>query len=419
MKKFLLQKDYLKFTPLLLIYVLICIVKSQNNLVGDEDDYLRYANNLLNGYYAHTSNDYAFLWNGPGYPIFLMIFEFFDCSYLIPRLCNALFLYFGVTLFFKALKLLIPEKKALYVSLILGLYYPFLSQALPFMLTEALSFFLISLFTYNLLLYSNNNSKKNKWLAIISLGYLILTKIIFAYVITALVVILLPFLFIKKTSRKYALLLFLSFTFTTPYLAYTYSLTNKLFYFGNSGGMSLYWMSTPYEEEFGDWHSFITLKEKPKLYKNHGCFINSIQNLDPVNKDIALKEKAIENIKNNKLKFFKNWLFNLNRLFFNSPYSTEFKPPKSVFINSMFKGVLLFFVVVSVFLSLKHYKKSKPVFCFLASFILVYIGGISLLSSYPRFLDILLPMLLVWISYTLQQFTMLKLKQTKEKLGNR
>ncbi|WP_296377948.1 hypothetical protein [Winogradskyella sp.] len=413
MKKILLLNDYLKFIPLLLVYLLICIVKSKNILVGDEDDYLRYANNLLNGYYAHTSYDYDFLWNGPGYPIFLTIFEFFNCSYLIPKLCNALFLYFGITLFFKTLKLLIPEKKAIYVALILGLYYPFLAQAIPFILTEALCFFLTSLFSYNLLLYSNKNSNKNKWLAAFSLGYLVLTKIIFAYVVMALFAITIPFLFNKKShkiSRKYAILLFLSFSFTTPYLAYTYSLTNKFLYFADSGGMSLYWMSTPYEDEYGDWHSFTTLKEKPKLYKNHGSFVNSIQNLHPVDKDIALKEKAIENIKNNKFKFFKNWMYNLNRLFFNSPYSTEYKPSKSVFINTMFKGVLLFLTVITVLLTLKHSKKIKPIFYFLGSFIIIYIGGVSLLSSYPRFLDILLPMLLIWISYMLQKFIILKLK---------
>ena len=53
MKKFFALNDHIKFLPVLILYVIICLIKSKDILVGDEDDYLRYANNLLTGYYAH------------------------------------------------------------------------------------------------------------------------------------------------------------------------------------------------------------------------------------------------------------------------------------------------------------------------------------------------------------------------------
>lgn len=57
----------------------------------------------------------------------------------------------------------------------------------------------------------------------------------------------------------------------SPYLVYTYALTGKIFYWGNSGGLSLYWMSSPHPQEFGDWHNPQTLSEIPELETNHGA----------------------------------------------------------------------------------------------------------------------------------------------------
>ncbi len=58
-----------------------------------------------------------------------------------------------------------------------------------------------------------------------------------------------------------------------PYLLMTYSLTGKPFYWGSSGGLSLYWMSTPYDTEMGDWFSKIDVKERPELF-HHRDFLS-------------------------------------------------------------------------------------------------------------------------------------------------
>jgi len=413
MKKFLTLNDYIKFFPLLIVYTVLCTIKSKDILIGDEGRYLGYADNLLNGFYAYPLYDTVFLWNGPGYPILLAVFKSLDFSLFSIRLFNCLFIYFSIVLFFKSLTIFIQEKPAVLITLLLGLYYPFLDSSIPYVLTEALSFLLISLVAYNLIKYLNKNSRKNLWLTVLALGYLALTKIIFAYVILSLIIIFVPFVFFKKTvtyTKKYVLVLSLSFCFTIPYLAYTYSITNKYLYYGNSGGMSLYWMSTPYEHEFGDWNSFATLKEEPLLYKNHHAFINSIEHLYPVEKDIALKEKAIENIKNNKFKFFKNWNFNISRLFFGHPFSTYVKPRDSLILISVYNVILLVSLVVTIILSILHFRNINPIFHFFGSFIITYLGGVSLLSAYPRFLHIVLPMILIWICYTLNKFVSIKLQ---------
>ena len=407
---------FLKFLPLLVIYLILCILKQENNLIGDEGRYVIYADNLLKGFYASTAEqEYTFLWNGPGYPIFLTIFRYLDLPFIIPKLFNTLFIYCGIIFFYKTLKLFISLKKSVIISLLLGLYYPFLVEAIPKLLTEALSFFLICYLIYNATIYFNNGFSKYKWRASIALGCLILTKIVFAYVIIAMLVIGIPFLFSKRQKqkvKKHFIILTIGFCFSIPYQAYTYSITNKLLFFGNSGGMSLYWMSTPFENEFGDWHSFETLQNKPQLYKNHSKFLNSIKNLPPVEKDIALKTKAIENITNNKYKFFKNWQSNLGRLFFNYPYSIP-ASSNSVLFLFIPNSIIAVLLVVSFVLSIKNYRKLKSSIYFFAIFTVIYLGGISLLSCYPRFLYIMFPVILIWISYSMQEFLIIKIKSIK------
>lgn len=406
---------FFKLFPLLIVYIILCVLKQKNVLIGDEDDYVLFADNLLEGFYANPQHEYSFLWNGPGYPIFLTILRYLSLPLIVPKLFNSIFIYFGIVFFYKALSLFISSRKSFIISILLGLYYPFLVEAIPKLLTEALSFFLICYFLYNTTLYLDKGLDKYKWKGSIALGYLILTKIFFAYVVITILIAMIPFIFFarnKQSAKKYFIILIIGFCFTIPYLTYTYSITNKLFYFGNSGGMSLYWMSTSHENEFGDWHSFETLQNKPQLYKNHSQFLNLIKNLPPVEKDIALKNKAIENIKNNKYKFFKNWQSNLGRLFFNYPYSipTSSNSVLYLFIPNSIIAVLL---VVSFVLSIKNYRKLKSSIYFFAIFTVIYLGGISLLSCYPRFLYIILPVILIWISYSMQEFLIIKIKSIK------
>ena len=42
---------------------------------------------------------------------------------------------------------------------------------------------------------------------------------------------------------------------TIPYQVYTYSKTGQILFFSNVSGETLYWMSTPYAGEMGDWNN--------------------------------------------------------------------------------------------------------------------------------------------------------------------
>jgi len=224
------------------------------------------------------------------------------------------------------------------------------------------------------------------------LGYLALTKICFGYAITAMIaLVLFSYLWKRSAELKKALLVYLcALIFCLPYLYYTYSLTGRAFYWGNSGGMSLYWMATPYEGESGDWKPEESFDANPQIAKNHGDFFKSMANLNYVQKDDELKRKAIYNITHNPAKFLKNWIANIGRLLFSYPYS--YTPQR---LSTFFYLIPNMFIVVLSFLCIyPAYRGRKSVpyeISSLLSFALITFGGSTLLSGYSRQFCILVP----------------------------
>ena len=191
--------------------------------------------------------------------------------------------------------------------------------------------------------------------------------------------------FIKNEFFKKLFYVFLlTFLFTIPYQTYTYNLTNKYFYWSDIGGDLLYWISSPYEIDLGQWQEGNsplleqTIRNKysnlsPDLImelneiifdfreQNHGSFIDSLRGLSGIEKDRLLKKRAISNIINNKKVFLKNWSLNLSRLFTGSPFSLYFKPPNTPIkqtFNIIFSSFLfgIFLITILFFcLTIKRY----------------------------------------------------------------
>jgi hypothetical protein len=206
----------------------------------------------------------------------------------------------------------------------------------------------------------------------------------------------------KPKVKSLLIALAIAFAVVTPYLAYTYNLTGRVFYWGNSGGMNLYWMSTPYENEFGDWFPetlFIGQAiSGTNLYKNHLSEINYFLTLKGIERDDAYKQKGIENIKKYPLKYIRNWLTNQGRLWFNFP-QTGFSHSERGLLRFVPNAILLTFFLLSLYLWGINFKKCPIEINFLAVFILSYLGMTSLISALPRQLTVSVPILLFWISF--------------------
>ncbi|KJD32065.1 hypothetical protein PK35_11535 [Tamlana nanhaiensis] len=398
-------KSIFLFFPLLILYILIAFLVIDNGLGGDQARYLQYAENLINGTYAIDGA--LFLWNGPGYPLLLAPFVFLNASIVFLKSLNIIFIFSGVYFFHKTCLEFFNKKQAIICSYILGLYYPNLLFSLKYILTEGFAFFLACGLLFYLTIAIKKGKRKHILVASIYLVLLLLTKVIFAYVIFGLIGISLFALAIKKfksPAKRILIICVFANVLSLPYLFYTYTLTNKFPYYSNAGGQCIYWLSTPYENEQGEWvlASDKYFKTKPQ-YKNHNTFLSSISNLKPVEKDASLKEKAIAQIKQNPKKFVKNYISNISRLFLDIPNS--YTPQNIGFIFYAVPNSFVFvFLCLSILFNFLNLKKLPFSILVILTFVLIYLFGSSLLCAYPRILYPILPFLFLWIFYSTFNF---------------
>jgi hypothetical protein len=402
-------KGQIIFVPLLLIYLAIILLAYSHNLQYDELRYVMFAKNLSQGYYSpiHDIN----LWNGPGYPIILLPFILLKLNFLTARILNAFLLFLAVIYFYSTLRNYINQKYASYISYVLGLYPPLLRD-LPMLFTEILVFFLMCGFIYHFCKFIQKDTRDGWQLTISSLylAFIALTKIIFGYVILATIVISLILYALQKNKGMMKVLSvnIIALIFCLPYLFYTYSLTGKIFYWGTSGGMSLYWMSTPYSGEYGNWYYEKQVYSEPQLFANHHEIFDRIAKLDKVRQDEALTKQGLKNIQEHPKKYLFNWMCNVGRLLFSYPFSYKLQSPNTFFylVPNMFIVVLS---CLCIYPSIIRYKDIPFEIVVLLLISVIYYGGSTLLSAYERQFHPVLPILFLWISFTLLRITKIRI----------
>jgi len=410
MKKSLTRNPWLVFSPFLLYYGYLVIKNKWPSLYGDEIRYMDFAKNLTHGFYspfpAHIN-----LWNGPGYPIILMPFAALHIPDIYTTLMNAVFEYLSVVFLYKALNRVTNHKTALCAGLLLALYPNALSM-LPILYTEAFSMFLVSLLIYFATLSYFKTAGKYIILTGLVLGYLTLTKIIFGYVIIIGMLACMVMILLREQRYYYlksAKILAVAFLVTIPYLSYTYYITGKPFYWGNSGGMSLYWMSTPYEHEYGDWKlPDLNNKQYPTMFhsaevvtilkKNHAKELKTILNNDEIKQDALFKQQAIANIEKNPAKFIQNYFYNWARMLFNFPYSYSFQDA-GILENILIGSLTLWLSLIGIAVTWRNWRAvvfPVKITLMLTAIYLILSGA---LSAYPRQLNIVIPVILFWLGF--------------------
>jgi hypothetical protein len=395
---------FLLFVPFLFLYIVYVIHFHTDQMLGDEARYYQFAENLLHGFYSPAFPNIDLI-NGPGYPIILMPFVLFKLPLLSITLFNALLHYLSIILVFKSIQLITNSFK---VSLIIGICWGayFLAyQEMACILSESYTLFLISAFSYLILdiQHQKNVRLGSILMAGICLGMLILTKVLFAYVLILLVIIVTTYYFRNKQSTailKPLLVLLISFSTITPYLIYTYSITGKFFYLSTEGGKVLYWMTSLNEEEFGDWNnnnfdancSNKSFCNAPLIAKNHQVDIDKILKTKTVlEADSLFKAMAIANIKSNPVKSY----------YFQSPTTLV-----RIYINS----IVLLAMVYSFLVFLWNWKTVPIEMIILIAFNLIYLGLSSLFSAYPRQFTVIVPTILILTTYAIRKSVKINLK---------
>ncbi len=388
---------YLKLIPFLLLYLAVSFVFAPDKFIWDEGRYVHYAHYLLKGIYSPPAPNID-LWSGRGYPALLAPFLFLKLPIIVLRLLNAFLLYFSLIIFNKTTELYTSVKKVSLYTIFLGLYFP-IYMLLPLIMTECLTWFLICLIIY--LFVKINKQKSFSWKSIIICGFFVaflaMTKVIFGYVIALMIVFSLFMQLFSKfrlAAKKTTYIFSFSLIFCLPYLIYTYNLTGKIFYWSDSGGMSLFTMSAPYPKDYGDWKPEDEMLQNP----NYKTFIQSISKLPPLDRDAAYKKQAIENIKKYPLKYSLNCLANTGRLFFGYPKTNTLQSFNMYFylLPNMF---VVSFIVIALSIGIYHFNKIPYEIFFLFFFVLIYLLGSVLLSAYCRMFMMTVPFWMLFFFY--------------------
>jgi len=412
------KNPFLLFAPLLVLFVLITLVVHDDAMESDEGRYYYFAENLYNGYYSPPPPDIN-LWCGPGFPIILIPFVALKLPLISITLFNAILMYLSVVLLYKSAIKFVSYPLTLFFSFFWAFCYS-AYKYISLIHTEIFTAFLIMLLTYFSVLAFESKTSSKRYLILggLILGFIALTKIIFGYVLVVLLIgsIMLFLISENKVNLKKTLfILLVAFLTVSPYLLYTYNLTGRAYYWGNSGGMSLYWMSTPHEMEYGDWNNETytavidaEISGGPAiLKKTHQKDADEIAKYTGVEKDDAYKRIAIQNIKSNPTKFLKNIISNISRSFFGFPFTYSYQRP---LIKVWYSSILFTLILVSMILTIINWKKIDFSIRFLLFTVSIYYGGSTLLSMDIRQLVVIIPLLLFWIAYTLQKSLTLKIK---------
>ncbi|MFZ4704721.1 MAG: ArnT family glycosyltransferase [Bacteroidales bacterium] len=429
MKKIIVKiSPYLLFLPYLILFTIWVLISQTKGTFGDEGRYLLYAHNLIHGFYSPPVPDIN-LSNGPGYPLLLVPFIVLKFPLISITLLNALFYYFSIIVIFKALKEIVSFGMALAFSLVWASYY-IAYQSIPLIHTETFTYLLISILAFSVLKAFKpenlSNVKKYVLLSGFILGYIVLTKMIFGYVLLIMTAgsgLLWIFNRNSLNYRKGIIILLVALLTTVPYLLYTYHLTGKIFCWG-TGNSSLYWMSTPFEGEYGDWKG--NLKLNPSINGNyniqgsdsilrahHKADFEEIYKYKGIEREDVYKRLAIRNIISHPIRYAENVIYNIGRLVFHFPFSQAIQRPIILLILPL-NGILLTLILYSLIPTIVNWREIPMSVRFLLILVILYLGGSVLLSAYVRMFTVIVPILLLWIAFVLQNTLLIKLKYDKK-----
>jgi 4-amino-4-deoxy-L-arabinose transferase-like glycosyltransferase len=398
-----------------------------------------YAANLTHGFYS-PADSFLDLGNGPGYPIVIAPFVALHLPLIWIKLMNAVFYYFSIVLLFKSLQRIVSLNFTLIISVVWALY-PNTFEELPYALPEVFASSLMPLLLFSLTsAFNKDNTKKTRYIIIAgaTFGYLALTKPIFGYVLLFMFAGAILLWIRNKRNinyKKSISVLAIAFIITLPWLAYTHHMTGKFLYWSSFGGNNLYWMTSPYENEYGDWQPYpfpkhekyqlpgteeivisqhqkdfeqiFKSKKAQELYIKNGQIYGTPYS--GIIQDDTLKQIAYRNIISHPMKFIQNIISNTGRMFFNYPSAYTVQKP-STLRRLPVNGTLLVFSAFCFIITLINWKKILFPLRFLLLFSLLYFCGSLLGSAGPRMFTVIVPILLFWIGYIFQRSIKIKAK---------
>ncbi len=382
-------------------------------VVGDEIRYLDYARNLLHGTYALAQD--GGIRNGPGYPLLLAPLVAMGVPDQWLRLTNLPIVLLGLFYVYLTLGMYTSRRTARLTTVLLALYPPLLLSSGQLM-TEAFGLFLFAGFGYHFLTWQRSAHKGYSQViaASVYLGFLALTKVIFGYVVIAILRLaigarLVPALYQRVAPRgAVELVCVLAFLCCVPYLIYTYTATSKVFYWGTNSGENLYWMTITGPKMWGSWIGPHSALEAPGLSDSQRDFLEHVKSLNAVERDEAYKREFIAQLVAKPHIYLWNWVSNMARLLFNYPYSQR---QQSLFTYGYLvpNMLMVFLLIVSVYPAIRQFRDLHGELLVLGLVCLMYAGLMSVVSATSRHLIVVMPFGVLWLSYIFSRFVRVRI----------
>jgi hypothetical protein len=322
-----------RLLPLLGLFVLLSLLLApRGSATSDEGPLIALAHRLLHGGYAvpGTMDATKYIWHGPGLPAAISPLVALGVPLAGLRMTSPLLMFAAVLLFYRLLRLRLGPRGGLVGAYALGLYAP-TYYVLGTVSKDPLALVLSILTLDGTARYLRWGRPRHAVIGGLSLGALAMTRVEYGWVlIVALGLALLWWLGARlrhgagherpKVARGFALVCALGMLVCVPWLVYTYSLTGHVLYWGNSGGISLYWMSSPAASQLGQWHASHTVLTDPAL-RSYRPFFHYLNTLTPLQRDLELQHVAIVQATAHPAKYVLNLLANVGRMFFGFPFS--------------------------------------------------------------------------------------------------
>jgi hypothetical protein len=408
------RRGELILAPLLGVFVAaMLLLPAGEGWSGDEGVYLGLAHNITHGFYRDGSSDGPLnmcfpgwttpdLWYGPGFPGFLAPLVALGLPVSVIRLVGPALLLVSVLLFYHLLLLTVSPRSALRGALGLGLFVPFY-RYLPFLHSEFLALVLVIAAMIAITHVLRTGSRLATMAAAGALAWLALTRVAYGWVLTLLLLGWLARWLLRRTtsSRRLVIVHALALALCVPWLAYTYSVTGRPFLWATSGSLSLYWMSSPYAVDRGDWHCASDVFREDWLAPHRPFFVAHAQD-SPIEQNRALERQARHNILHHPWKYVQNLAANASRIVFNAPYSRRpLNLRATVFLIP--GALLLTLLALSILRLARRRKKLPPEGAAFAAFAAAAFAVHLPISAYVRMLIPMVPPMLWLIVYVLDR----------------